>query len=253
MTAERDPGRRLAEHLRFEAQGRAPDWLLESTLAIIDTTPQRRGLRRLPWRFPIVNTFAKLAVAAVAVIVGAVALTTLSGARLPAVGGPGPAVVSPAPTPSPTPTPAPSPSPVPSQTTVPTVGSVTLSATGCAWAGDTSALSSGPIQIEATNATQSDAGFALYLVAPGHTYQELATIIEGYDAQAQQDPQNVQISVPETIAIGHGVIGILRPGATASLASDIPSGSVAGIACWRGDPAANAVNNVYSVGPLEFR
>jgi hypothetical protein len=252
MTAQHDPGRRLAEHLRIEAPTRAPDWLLESTLAIIETTPQRRGLLRLPWRIPIVNTFAKLAITAVAVVVGAVAVTTFAGSRLPGIGGPGPVVVTPSPSPSPSASPSPTPSPSPAATAA-TIGSLTLTTTGCQWVGETTGLPAGPVQLEASNTTPDDGSFALYVLAPGHAYQELATVLDQLNTRAHQNPSQLQIQVPTDIASPDGLIGLLAPGATKSLTTDIPAGSVVGIACTHGDAAADAVFDVYAVGPLAFR
>jgi hypothetical protein len=112
MTAQHEVGRRLAEHLRREAPDRAPTWVLESALEIIETTPQRRGLLRLPWRFPSMNPFARyatIAVTAVIVLAGAVALAT--GGHVPQIGGQIGASPTPSASPSPTPSPAPTASP----------------------------------------------------------------------------------------------------------------------------------------------
>ena len=109
MTANRSLERRLAEHYESEAPHRAPDWILHSALATIETTPQRRGLLA-PWRFPTMNSYAKLAAAAVVVIaVGAFALWQLAP---PGPGGP--PLATPTPTVSPTPEPTASQAPVPS-------------------------------------------------------------------------------------------------------------------------------------------
>ncbi len=78
MTASDSLERRIADHYATEATPRAPDWLLASALETIDDTPQRRVLMRMPWRFPHMNNFAKVAIAAVVVIaVGAVGLSLL--------------------------------------------------------------------------------------------------------------------------------------------------------------------------------
>ena len=78
MNANDDLDRRLTDFYATEAPPRAPDWVLESALATVDSTQQRRAFVRVPWRFPNMSNFAKLAVAAVAVIaVGAVGLAVL--------------------------------------------------------------------------------------------------------------------------------------------------------------------------------
>jgi hypothetical protein len=96
--------RRIADFYATEVPTRAPDRVLESVLVTIETTPQRRVSIRAPWRFHVMNTYAKLAVAAVLVIaVGAVGLAIWRP-------GTGSGIGAPAPTPSPTVTPSPDPS-----------------------------------------------------------------------------------------------------------------------------------------------
>ena len=103
MTTERDPQTRIVlSWLREDAHENAERLLLRA-LDEVDTTPQRR-----PWsarRFTDMNTYAKLAIAAAAVLVVAVAGFQL----LPRTSGPGsqPTLAA-SPTASPTPTAAPS-------------------------------------------------------------------------------------------------------------------------------------------------
>ena len=100
MTANTSLERRVAEHYASEPLLRAPDRVLHAALASIDTTKQRRGLLA-PWRFTNMNTYAKVAAAAVvAIALGAIALWQVNGP-----GQPGPTS-----TPIPTPTAAPNPS-----------------------------------------------------------------------------------------------------------------------------------------------
>lgn len=116
-----------------------------------------------------------------------------------------------------------------------------------------SELPAGPARIDVSNASSDGAGFSLFVVNASHTYQELATALEGYDTQAHQDPKSVNIS-PD-MATPDGLIGLLSSGATNVLEtrSDIASGSTAGIACWRGDVATASIYDVYAVGPLQFK
>jgi hypothetical protein len=118
MTANHDLERRLADYYEAEAPPAAPDWVLRDALATIDVTPQRRVFVRVPWRnFPTMNTYAKLAVAAVAVIaIGAVGISVLRPGNSPGVGGqivtPSPEAsrsLPPVPTSPPTSTPSPAP------------------------------------------------------------------------------------------------------------------------------------------------
>jgi hypothetical protein len=101
MNANHDLGRRIADYYEAEAPPTAPDGMLRRALAIIDTTAQRRAIRPA-WRRIQMNTYAKLAVAAAAVVVVALAGISL----MPRIGGIG---ATPTPTSSPSPTPSPSP------------------------------------------------------------------------------------------------------------------------------------------------
>jgi hypothetical protein len=101
MNADRDLERRIADFYSIEAPARAPDWVLHTTLETIDTTPQRRVIFRVPWRFPHMNTLTKVAIAAVVVIaVGALGLSVLRPSTSSNVGGQ--PTASPSPSPSPT-------------------------------------------------------------------------------------------------------------------------------------------------------
>jgi hypothetical protein len=102
MTANQDLERRIVAFYATEAPPRAPDRVLAAALESVDITPQRRALVRVPWRYPLMNMYARMAVVAVAVIaVGAVGLSLLDG-RTPGTGG----VSSPSPTTIATPSPS---------------------------------------------------------------------------------------------------------------------------------------------------
>jgi hypothetical protein len=68
MTANRDLENRLAAYYESERPFRAPDRVLLDTVAAIDDIPQRRVLRRVPWRFPNMSNIVRMAAAAIAVI-----------------------------------------------------------------------------------------------------------------------------------------------------------------------------------------
>ena len=111
MNANHDLERRIAEFYETEAPLRAPDWVLGSALATVDTTKQRRALSRVPWRFRNMNTFAKVAVAAVAVIaVGGLGLAVLRPGTGLSPGGSNPST---------SPSSSPSDSPLPSASALP--------------------------------------------------------------------------------------------------------------------------------------
>jgi len=99
------------------------DRVLESSLAEVHHTRQRRVLMRAPWRTPVMNIYAKLAAAAVVVVaVGALGVWFLSpGPSSAPVGAP------PAPSAAPSPSPTPGPNAVPSSgpTTPPLSGTFT--------------------------------------------------------------------------------------------------------------------------------
>ena len=117
MNANDDLERRIADFYETEAPPRAPDWVLGQALSTIDTTKQRRVLIHVPWRFPPMNSSAKLAIATVAVIsVGLVGLAVLRPGTGTNVGGPG---GTPSPSPSQSPSPAASASPGPSVSPLP--------------------------------------------------------------------------------------------------------------------------------------
>ena len=115
MNANDSLERGIADAYNAEAPHRAPDWVLANALETIESTPQRRVLIRVPWRFPDMNsTFAKVAIAAVAVIVvGVVGLNMLSP-RGSSSGG-----AQPSPSPSASPSPSPGPTSSPSDAGVP--------------------------------------------------------------------------------------------------------------------------------------
>ena len=111
MTANESLERQVADYYASEAPQRAPDWVLRSALETIEDTPQRRVVIRVPRRFQPMNTYAKVAIAAVVVIaVGIAGLSFLRPASPSGVGG--------QPTASPSPSPSPTPSPSPSASTV---------------------------------------------------------------------------------------------------------------------------------------
>ena len=72
MSNHFDPDRSITRWLVAEAPDRAPERLLEASRAQVSSTAQRRSLR-LVRRIQAMNSYAKLAIAAAAVLVVAVA------------------------------------------------------------------------------------------------------------------------------------------------------------------------------------
>jgi hypothetical protein len=119
MHAERDVTRIVRSWLRTD-EHEAADRVLDNVLALLDTTPQRRSW----WparRIADMNTFAKLGIAAAAVLVVAVAAINLLPGN--GVGGIGPPA---SPSPTAPPTPGPTPSPTPARAVFPAAGMVPI-------------------------------------------------------------------------------------------------------------------------------
>lgn len=115
---------RLAEAFMADGPTVLADRVFDAAFDEVHVTRQRRVLWRVPWRFPTMNTFAKFAVAAVAVIaIGFVGLSMLR----PAGTGPGSPSTAPSPTVDPTATPSPTaePTPTPEPTPQPTPAALT--------------------------------------------------------------------------------------------------------------------------------
>lgn len=114
---------RIAEAYLADGPTVLADRVLDAALAEVHLTRQRRTFIRGPWRDPLMNTYAKLAVAVVAVI--AVGLLGLTFLRPDGSGvGVAPSAV-PSPTVAPTATPTPTPTPKPTPTAPPLTGQFT--------------------------------------------------------------------------------------------------------------------------------
>lgn len=109
MTRTPDPERLIRAYLD-EGLNELPDWVYEVVRSDIDRTRQRVVIG--PWRTPDMNTFAKLAMAAAAVVVVAiVGINVLPRSGGDNLGGQALPSQSPNPTASPLPSSAPTPSP----------------------------------------------------------------------------------------------------------------------------------------------
>lgn len=106
MTDSHDLERRIADYYATEAPSRAPDWVLGIALETVNTVAQRRALVGVPWRLPAMNTYARLAIVATAVVIVAI----IGYSLLPGRNGGGVGAPTASPSPSPTP-PIPSASP----------------------------------------------------------------------------------------------------------------------------------------------
>jgi hypothetical protein len=161
MNANDSLERGIADVYNAEAPQRAPDWVLATALETIESTPQRRALIRSPWRFPDMNnTFAKMAIAAVAVVaIGFVGLNMLSSRGSSNVG------VQPTATPSGSASPSPSPSPtLDTRTLVPPALTQSFASTV------NGISTSYPNGWKAAAATQTWAGGGLSFISPDIDY-----------------------------------------------------------------------------------
>jgi hypothetical protein len=109
---------RIAEAYMADGPTVLADRVLDAALDEVHLTRQRRVLVRGPWRFFLMNTYAKIALAAVVVIaLGAVGLAVLRPGDSSQVGGPPAASPSPSAAPTASPTPSPTPAPTPAALT----------------------------------------------------------------------------------------------------------------------------------------
>jgi hypothetical protein len=119
------PFDRIAEAFLATGPTVLPDRVLDAAFEEVHRTHQRRVPWRTPWRTPIMHTYAKLALAGVAVI--AIGLVGWSFLGPTGSGGGGAPVATPTPTiaPSPSPSATPSPPPTPAVTAAPLTGQFT--------------------------------------------------------------------------------------------------------------------------------
>ena len=108
MTAPRNTDRLIREFLE-EGRNELPDRAYDAVRAQIDHTRQRVFIG--PWRFNLMNTYARYAIGA-----GAIVLVALLGIQLFSLGG---GVGKSTPSPAPTATPAPTPTPTAAPTAAP--------------------------------------------------------------------------------------------------------------------------------------
>jgi hypothetical protein len=114
----------------------APSDVVQAAFLEINKTPQERDLR-VPWRFPPMSSFAKVAIAVIAVLavgtVGVIALRPAGNGTVGSAQSPTPAptpTLAPTPTPTLAPTRAPTPTPTVAPTAPPLTGSFTSSIHG---------------------------------------------------------------------------------------------------------------------------
>jgi hypothetical protein len=230
---------RIADWLEDDP-GPAPRQVETTILAALPSIRQRRnGWFRAGGRTLDMPNFMRFAAAAAIVAVAGAALTILNQA--PGTGGPGP---------SPTPSLAPPASVAPTQTDV-SLGTITLTDTGCTWTDKPGLISAAkaPVigQLQVINETDTFGNFGIYRIADGRTWEEAVTWVEAMNAEAHGGPAasaptgdfvtdvgNVDAperkGYPTTLTLGSGVHGVL---------------------CSSNEPPPGQIFAVYLVGPLE--
>lgn len=231
MTTRRDPDAVLAAWLE-----EGPDELPEhDRRAIVTSTrlmTQRRGGIALPWRDTTLNGSLRIALGAVAVLIAAVGGLVLLGPGLPGnIGGPGP-------TASPTPTP-------------PTGGRITLTETGCTWAGNPGTVSRDPIRIEFWNDTDDHAIFDMHGIVANRTWDEGVAFVEELSRRIETGEDWPQNDISDFTRLTE-----LPAGATTRLEVSMPffdfTPRTHGIVCAANTSATGDVLTVFLVGPLEY-
>ena len=211
MTADHDTTRIVRSWLRTDEHESA-DHILAAVLADVDTTPQRRSAWPARRSEPM-NTFAKIAIGAVAVV--AVALVGYS--LLPSQGGSG----GPAATPTPPPTATILPSPTPTTRAFPPAGPlamgvryrITLEGTTFTFTVPTADwVSNGEFGIDKTAGVGPDgAGFILWTDTPVGVYEDpcaqtagpdVGTAIDDLSAAVAAMPSLDLVSGPTDVMVG---------------------------------------------------
>lgn len=225
MNTRRDPDAVLAAWLD-EGPIELPE---QDRRAIVNSTrlmTQRRGGIALPWRDTNMNGSLRLALGAVAVLIAAVGGVALLGPGLPGVGGP------------PTATP-------------PTGGSITLTDTGCTWAGNPGTVSSGPIVMEFRNDTEGYATFELHGVVANRTWDKGVALIAEVNKRIEKgEPW------PDNDVSDFNQLTELTAGSTTRIEVSMPyfefAPRIHGIVCGANTSPTGDVLGLYLVGPLDY-
>ena len=239
MSIERDPNLVITAWLD-EGPTELPDQTRRAIATTVRTIPQRRRGLGLPWRFPYMNGFTRIALAAAAVAVVAIGgVYLLNPSPGGSIGGP---LATPTPTPSPTPSPPTFPTPMP-----PNAGTITLTDRGCTWdRPDARWIGPALVSINVSNETETFGNFALYKLDEDRTWAEAA-------AWVIADNEALETGVPHD-APADFAVEQANADALAGLQNriDIALGTgTYGVVCSANEPPPGAVFNVYLVGPLE--
>lgn len=238
MSSQRDPETVLAAWLD-EGPTDLPGETRRAILAALPTTSQARRGPFAPWRLPMTG-ISRLATAAIVAVLAIVGAIYVIGPRF-GVGGP---------VPNPTPTPQPTASARPTQV-VADVGTITLTDTGCTWAGNPSRIEKSQFSLLARvtviNETDTFGNFGVYRLNDGVDWSVGADYITALNAalhgQATDPP-------PADFITDVGNIDApLRQQYAGSFVVD--DYGTYGIVCSSNEPPPGDVFATYLVGPLE--
>jgi hypothetical protein len=239
MSTLRDPDMVVAAWLD-DGPRRLPDQTRRAVANAIPSITQRRRGFGPPWRVPSVNGQLRLALAAAAVMVAAVGGLYLFRPGPPGglVGGPGPTA---------------SPSEMTIETPGPSGGTITLTDTGCEWAGKPSVVGTGTTDIAFRNETDDYATFDLHGLVGGHTWDEATAYVEDLNRRLgtgeEWPPNDISEQLPRLLEVGAGSDG-QRSITMPVLDPDI---RIYGIVCAANTGPTGDILAVYAVGPLEYR
>lgn len=189
---------------------------------------------------------------AVLLVIIMITLTACSPAAMEAP--PTPTTVPPTPTtPPPTPTtPPPTPTNPPDTAAPPSpnftsVGTVTLSKTDCVLNAN-GPIEAGPIAIKATNNMDSWAGFDMWRITEGHSYDELEKVIQEAKEQAEAGLEGSD----HPAYLANPINIFLQAGETRDLRGVVVPGTYA-IVCLQTFPQVGEMRPFSLVGPLEVK
>lgn len=237
MNVPRDPETVLAAWLD-EGPMDLPGETRRAILNALPTTPQARRGRFAPWRLPM-NGISRLATAAIVAVVAIGGTLYLIAPRL-GPGGPGETPTAPPPTATPRVTPI-----------VADVGTVTLTDTGCTWAGNPGRIeksqSSLLARVTVINETDTFGNFGVYRLNDGVDWSVGAEWVAAFNAMLHglaTEPPPAEFNTE----VGN-IDAPLRQSYPSTLRLD--DHGIYGIVCSSNEPPPGDVFSVYLVGPLE--
>ena len=158
------------------------------------------------------------------------------------------AAASPTPTANPNPTANPTPAANPTPTANPTAthtdaGTITLTETGCSWAGNPGSMRPGRVMLTGQNSTDDYGLFIVHRLHAGKSWADGEALIAAIQEALRTDadwPPEVSEAITEMAA---------KAGDTTRLAIDLSAGTY-GVVCSANTSSVGDILTVYLVGPL---